>query len=320
MITCDGTGPRMGWLVAVGLMLAFGGAAIGLLSIMERQRPATVRAAELSYLPKGEYLKVAVLGYRQMASDLLWLKVVQHFGERKQTKEGWIWAYHATDVVTDLDPKFAFAYQAAGTVLGVWAGRLQESIAILTKGMRHNPEVWQLPFIVGYDYFYELCDPASAAPYFRTASLLPGAPEYLPKLAARMTVATGDPDAALEFLERFYQHTTDQRLREALTKRMREIIAERDIRFLEEAVRRYQARFKGRPARLEDLVTRKIIGGIPQEPLGGVYEFNTSDGSVRSTGLRERQQIYWNGRICQPVTEASPAGNGVLDERTVSKD
>ncbi len=287
-----GTESLAGWLLTGSLLVVLGGATVGILAVVERQRPAMVRAAELAYLPKGEYLRVAVLGYRQMAADLIWLKAVQHFGERKQTTEGYLWAYHAVDVLTDLDPKFAFAYQASGIVLGVWANLPRESIALLTKGMRHNPEVWQLPFYVGYDYFYEVHDPVQAAKYLRIASELPGAPTYLPKLAARMMVEAGDPDAALEFLQRLYQQLQDERLRESLVQRMKEVVAERDIRFLEEGVRRYKSRYGKRPANLNDLVTKGIIQQIPEEPLGGVYQLKASDGTVASTGLSQRLRVH----------------------------
>jgi tetratricopeptide (TPR) repeat protein len=275
-----------------GLLLSLAAAAIGMLAAAERERPPGVRALELAYLPKGEYLKVAVLGYRQIASDLIWLKAVQHFGEKKQTARGWLWAYHATDVVTDLDPKFVFAYQAGGTILGVWAGRPHESIALLTKGMRENPDDWQLPFYAGYGYFFELHDMKNAAKYFRIAAALPGAPDYLPRLAARMTVEAGDPDAALEFLDRLYRQTPDERLREGLANRMKEVVAERDIRFLEESARRYHARYKKWPVRLEDLVRGGIIAEIPVEPLGGAYVLAEPAGTVKSTALRERLRAH----------------------------
>ena len=280
------------WLVTWMLMLLFGGGVVTVLVALDRQRPPLVRAGELSYLPKGEYLKVAVLGYRQLAADLIWLKVVQHFGERQQTQAGYRWAYHAVDVLTDLDPKFSFAYLAGGTVLGVWAGLVPESIELLTKGMRYNPQVWQLPFTAGYDYYYELHDVAMAAKYFRIAAMLPGCPEYVPKLAARMTVAAGDPDAALEFLQRFHQQIQDERLREAIEQRMKEVIAERDIRFLEEAVRHYRARYRKLPTRLENLVTRGIIPQLPVEPFGKAYQLKASDGTVSTPGLPQRLQVF----------------------------
>ena len=292
MIPRASTGVLTDWLLTWSLLLALGGSAVGALTVVDRQRPSLARAEELSYLPKGEYLKLAVLGYQQMAADLIWLKAVQHLGEQHQTRAGYLSAYHAVDVLTDVDPTFVFAYQAAGTVLGVWAGLPRESIALLTKGMRNHPEVWQLPFYVGYDYFYELHDPVMGARYFRIASVLPGAPDYLPRLAARMTVEVGDPQAALEFLQRLYQQTEDEQVRQGLARRMKEVIAERDIRFLEEGVRRYKARYGKLPVKLEDLVTREIIPKIPEEPFGGIYKLQASEGTVASTGLSERLRVH----------------------------
>lgn len=280
-----------GWLAA-GLVVALGVSSGGVLMALERQRPAAVRAEELSYLPKGEHLKVAVLGYDEFAADLIWLKAVQHLGATRQSKGGYFWAYHAVDVVTDLDPKFLPAYVAAGTILGVWAGLLHESIEILQKGMREHPDVWQLPFYIGYDYFYELCDPARAAPYFQAAAGLPGAPSYLPSLAARMTVAGGDPGAALEFLQRLYEQTSDPRLRGALEQKMKEVIVERDIRELEDGVRQYRARHKRIPRTLAELAAKGIVPRLPDEPFGGRYELDPSSGTVRAVGRSERLDIY----------------------------
>jgi hypothetical protein len=279
------------WITA-GILILLGGAS-GFLFEIERQRPASHRAFELQYLPKGDYLRVAVLGYRELTADLIWLKVVQHLGEGKPVQAGLRWAYHAVEVVTDLDPRFVMAYRAAGTVLGVWGGQVRESIALLTKGIRYNPKVWELPFLIGYDYFYELCDPAAAAQYFRQASVLPGAPEYLARLAARMTVEGGDPNSAIEFLVRFLQRTPDERLREALRQRIKEVIAERDLRILEDAAGRYTAFFKAPPASLDDLVTAGIVSEIPQSPFeGSRYEWSPRDGRVVNSGLRERLQVH----------------------------
>lgn len=292
--------------LTLSLMLLLGVLAPAVLSLVERERPAAHRALELEYLPKGEYLRVAVLGYRQIAADLIWLKAVYQFGERKQTRAGYRWAYHAVDVLTDLDPKFAMAYYAAGTILGVWSGQVQESIAILEKGMRHHPEMWQLPFVIGYDYYYELCDPIRAAQYFRQASLLPGAPDYLPKLAARMTVEGGDPDAAMEFLARMTEQTKDERMQEALVQRLKEVVSERDIRFLEEGVRRFTVRYGRKPESLGDLVKGDIITEIPRSPFSESYVLDPSSGRVSDPGLRERLQVHRHVD-CRTVRQSPPA-------------
>jgi tetratricopeptide (TPR) repeat protein len=275
-----------GTLIAVLIM-----GAVGILALVDQTRQAMGRGTALSYLPKGQYLKVAVLGYRQLAADMLWLQVVQQIGVLKQTKEGYLWMSQATDTLTDLDPKFAYGYQAVGSVLGVWGNRPHEAAAILRKGIEHNPEAWELPFFLGYVYFYELQDFASAATYLKQASELPGAPEYLPRLTARMMVQAGDPQAALEFLQRMLQQARDDRAKEALEKRIADVTVERDLRILEEGIRRYQAVYGRSPARLQDLLTSNILLRLPVDPGGGSYELE-ADGAVRSTRLPQRMRVY----------------------------
>jgi hypothetical protein len=265
--------------------------------IVDRQRHSLSATADLSYLPSGKYLKVAVLGYREMVADFLWLKAVQGLAGRQQTRQGYLGAYHAVDVLTDLDPGFVHAYQYTGTILGVVAGMPMESIALLTKGVDHNPAEWPLSFFLGYDYYYVLRDTASAAKHFRAASLQPGAPSWLAGLAARMAVEANDPTAALELLRRLYVQTSDEQLREGLARRMREVTAERDIRTLEQAVRIYRDRTKTFPKTLDDLVTSNVLSASPAEHFGGRYELSPLDGTVKSPGLRERIRVYQRQRI-----------------------
>jgi tetratricopeptide (TPR) repeat protein len=280
------------WLLMTVLIVMLGGGVLSSLYVVDKQRHALAGSAELSYLPKGDYLKVAVLGYRHIAADLLWLKAVQGLSGRQQTREGYLGAYHAADVLTDLDPQFVHAYQYTGTVLGVVAGLVKESVALLTKGVEHNPTVWQLSFFLGYEYYYELRDPASAARYFQAASLLPGAPPWLAGLAARMAVEANDSSAALEFLQRLYLQANDEQVREGLAQRIREVSAERDIRELEKAVGAYRERSGSLPKTLDDLVSAGLLARIPPEPFGGRYELSSTDGSVKSPGLRERVRVY----------------------------
>lgn len=281
-----------GWLPITGLLVLLGIGVFSSLHALDGQRQSSARPADLSYLPKGQYLKVAVLGYRHIVADLLWLKAVQGLSGRKQTREGYLGSYHAADVLTDLDPGFVHAYQYPGTVLGVIAGMPHESIALLTKGVQHNPSVWQLSFFLGYDYYYELQDPVSAAKHFQSASLLPGAPPWLAGLAARMAVEANNSNAALEFLQRIYLQAEDEEVKEGLAKRIREVTAERDLRALEKAIRSHHDRMGKFPETLDDLVKSGILPGIPPEPFGGRYEYSPADGTVKSSGLQERLRVY----------------------------
>lgn len=266
---------------------------VGMLAfVLDHKRNAFDRAEQLAYLPKGQYLKLAVLGYRQIMADLIWLQAVQHIGADRDTSQGYNWTYHAVDVLTDLDPHFVAPYQATGIFLGVLVGRHKEGIAILEKGMRNNPEVWQLPFLAGYISYYEQCSPVLGGRYLRLAAQVPGSPAYLPKLAARMTTEGGDPTAALEFLERFARGVQDERVREALAIRIKEVRQERDLRMLEEGARQYHARYQRFPSKLDDLLRRGFVGRLPVDPLGGEYLINPENGSISASSRRERLRLH----------------------------
>ena len=273
-----------------GLILLAGSS--GLLHILDHEQNGVSRAEQLAYLPQGEYLRLAVLGYRQVVADLIWLQAVQHIGAPRDTPLGYRWTSHAVDALTDLDPTFVPPYQATGLFLGVLVGRHKEGLAILNKGMRHNPAVWQLPLLAGYISYYELCNPATAGEYLRIAAQIPGAPAYLPRLAARMTVEGGDSTAALEFLDRFSRTVTDERVREALGKRIKEIVQEKDLTFLEGSIRRYQAKYGRTPSKLEDLMLHGVIQQLPVDPLGGQYQIDSITGAVSSSSKRERLRIH----------------------------
>jgi tetratricopeptide (TPR) repeat protein len=264
----------------------------GLASELEVRRNALMRAEQLAYLPKGEFLKLAVLGYRQLVADIIWMQAVQHIGAKKDSQQGYTWTYHAVDVLTDLDPHFVPPYQATGVFLGVLVRHHDEAIAILTKGIRHNPEVWQLPFLAGYIAYYELCDPAAGSQFLRMAAQVPGAPAYLPKLAARMTVMTGDSDAALEFLDRFSRSASDERVREALGLRVKEILQEQDLRLLESSVYRYYAKFQRYPLKLDDLLLGGVLQELPSDPLGGEYQLDGMMGKVSASSRQERLRMH----------------------------
>lgn len=281
---------RMVFPAVIGLALVV--CMVELATALDVRRNALMRAEQLAYLPKGEYLRLAVLGYRQLAADVIWLQAVQYIGAKRSSQQENTWTYHAVDVLTDLDPQFVPPYQATGVFLGVLVGHHDDAITILTKGMRHNPEVWQLPFLAGYIAYYERCDPVAGSKFLRVAAQVPGAPAYLPKLAARMTVMTGDSDAAVEFLDRFSRSVSDERVRETLVLRMKETLQERDLLLLESSIPGYYAKYQRFPSKLDDLVLSGVLQKIPSDPLGGEYHIDFMTGKVTASSRQGRLRIH----------------------------
>lgn len=281
--------------------LATGAAFLGLLvlltwfqqSLDRRFDQRTMRIEELAQLPRGEYLKPALLGYHHLGADVLWLRLVQVIGSKQNTADEYEWMYHALDVITTLDPQYAYAYYAGGVILGDLANRPDLSNRLLEKGVTANPAVWNIPFLLGYNYYFLLGDPAKGAEYIMQAASLPDCPDYLSGLATRMAAEAGQPETALVFLEARLRETQDQEMREFLAKRMKEVIIERDIRVLEGAVAAYRVQHRVLPGTLTDLVAAGALPMLPLEPFGGNYLLDRKTGFVSSSTHPERLRTFF---------------------------
>lgn len=261
---------------------------------LDRQQDRTVAKIEgLAQLPKGEYLKPALLGYHHLGADILWLKLVQVIGKKRNSADDYEWMYHALDVITTLDPHYAYAYYAGGVILGDLANRPDLSNRLLERGVSANPDVWNIPFLLGYNYYFLLNDPAKGAEYIMEAARRPDGPSYLPGLATRMAAEAGSPDTALAFLEARLRETQDPYMQEFLENRMKEVIIERDLRILEDAVEAYRAQHQIPPATLTDLVTAGTLPMLPEEPFGGDYRLDINTGSVSSSTHPERLRTFF---------------------------
>ncbi len=244
------------------------------------------------FIPSSRFLKPAVLGFDTMVADLYWLRTVQYIGDDFWFEKKYPHLFQLIDLVTDMDPTFEYAYEVGGIVLSVYTGRIEESIRILEKGYRQDLGYWEIPFFLGFNYFYYLGEYEKAARYLTEASKLPRSPAYLPKLAAKLYAKAGDPDTAIEFLIQVYRSTDDERMKREIEERIKEVMVERDIQFLKRAVEVYRDRFGEYPDGLDLLVARGIIDSLPEEPFGGYYYIDPDTKEVRSSVKKEGLRIY----------------------------
>ncbi len=281
--------PRSSALWVTGAILAI---FLGVLQIsLTHWNHSRPKLQQLTYLPSGDYLRVASLGFRELAADILWLQAIQMIGEQKLSEDDGHWLYHAVDRITTLDPKFVRAYEAGSHALCILVVLPEESNRLLEKGIKHNPLEWKLPFLLGINYHFELGDDEKAAAAMARASSLPGAPESLVRLAAKLFVSARSPQQAVELLAKVYEETSDENVRRTLEVRLKESIVERDLQILEQAIGRYQSNYSRRPERLESLVGPGLLRELPKEPFGGRYLYEPTTGTVRSSEVAERMRI-----------------------------
>ena len=250
------------------------------------------KVEELAQLPRGEYLKPALLGYHQLGADVLWLRLLQVVGKKKNTADEFEWLYHALDVVTTLDPQYAYAYYVGGVVLTNYANRADLSNRLLEKGHRENPGEWNLPFLLGFNHYFVLGDAPKGADYIGKAARTSGAPDFLPGLATRMHAEAGNPEVALEFLEALWRENPDLVVREKLEIRAKEVMIERDLRSLERAIEQYRTKHGAFPRTFADLITAGYLPRIPEEPFGGSYQINAQTGQVTSSTHPTRLKVF----------------------------
>lgn len=272
----------------------FGGILALLVAIQVHLLPrqgADKKLEQLMYLPKAEFLKVASLGYRELAADLLWLQAIQVIGEKKVSELQGQWLYRALDTITTLDPKFVRAYEAGSLALTTLVVLPEESNRLLRKGMSHNPTEWKLPFLLGINYYYELYDDAGAATFMSQAARLPGAPSSLGTLAANLFVSARSPQQAVDLLAALYMNMTDESAKKLIEIRLKIVMTERDLQLMEQAIDRYKIQYGGTPQRLEDLVEAHLLPTLPVEPAGGKYLYDKLTGSVSSSEMPERFKL-----------------------------
>ena len=281
-------------LAALGLVFVVGSYFLHVR--LDQLQEGVTKIQRFMFLPQAQVLRVASLGYHGVAADFLWIQAIQAMGEKKVTEEAGRWIYRVLDILTTLDPKFVRAYEAGGLALCTLVVLPEESNALLEKGMKHNPDVWQLPFYLGINYYFEFGDDAKAAEYVARAARLPAAPTYLSGLAARLYVSAKAPQNAVELMASLYEQAADGEVRHVLEQRLKEAIVARDLQVLEEAIRRYRDRYSKQPGQLEDLVAQGILNALPRDPFGGQYLYDSSTQVVSSSSVKERMAMKGNRR------------------------
>jgi tetratricopeptide (TPR) repeat protein len=239
------------------------------------------RPYDVAVVPATSAARWLSLGHPTLLANFFYLRAVQYIGEPRAHERGWEKLFPIIDLVTDLDPGHGYAYQVAGTLLGSY-DRVDESNAILEKGMRACPDRYILPFLRAFNAFYYAGDYAEAGRFVELAARTPGAPERLRQNVVAMYVKGNRADAALGFLEQARAAAQDDETRRAIDAQVKQAVLERDAAVLDEALARYEERHGMRPFGLFALLADGLVERIPEDPFGGVYVIGP-DGRVRSS-------------------------------------
>ncbi len=275
------------------LALSVAGAATARFAL-DAEASARGRIRDPAWLPSGKMVRLASFGQRLVLADLYWLRTVMYVGEAALAPErGWAALKPLGEIVTDLDPRFGYAYQVVGSNLSGLAGRVEESNRILEKGMRNVPDRWTLPFLYAFNKFFYLGDFAGAAEYVRRAAEV-GRRPHLALLAANLSLVAGTEEqyrSAASFLEVSLREAGSPELRRELEERLVKVRTYQVLGRVERALEAFRAGRGRSPLFLEELVFRGYLPEVPADPAGGAVEYDPWTGTVRSSVLGPRQPL-----------------------------
>lgn len=177
-----------------------------------------VAAETVRYVPRAEAMRLGSLRHNELGADLMWIRAVLYYGEMffRPTRGATVWLERYLDVLLGLDPRFERVYRWAGTMFIYRTGKVtrqdvERANAFLERGVREFPASWELWFILGSNYLFEVKpkDEAErrelrrkAADAIARASDLPGRPDWAPVLAATLFSHQGEVINAIQVLER----------------------------------------------------------------------------------------------------------------------
>lgn len=261
---------------------------------LEREACSVGSIRDPAWLPSGQALRTTSFGQRLLLADAYWLRTVMYIGEAAFAPErGWSALFPLGDIVTDLDPRFAYAYQVVGSNLSGLAGNVRQSNRILEKGMQNVPDRWVLPFLYAFNKFFYEGDFADGARYARRAAEV-GKRPHLALLAANLSLVANraeEYDSALAFLEINLDQQSVPELREQIKDRIVKVRTYRELARCERAVAAFRQRAGRPPWLLDELAWIGLLPAVPSDPSGGHILYDPFTDIVRSTILGARDPI-----------------------------
>jgi hypothetical protein len=296
-----GESTRSRWALpaALAVIVALFAADVALLQARERRYSlAPAPGDEALYVGSGTALRRLSVGYSTLAADLYWIRSIQYFGgtRRRLASEppatshaqgasgGYPLLYPLLDATTTLDPRFNIAYRFGSIFLAEpfpgGAGRPDQAIDLLRKGLAARPDKWEYMQDIAFVYYWWLHDYRSAADWFDRASRVPGAPWWLRSLAAVTLAEGGDRQSSRIMWQAIHDSAELDWLRGESERRLLQLQALDNIDALQKGVDGFTAAVGSAPAGWGPMVKSGSIRGIPVDPTGIPYEIDPS-GRVR---------------------------------------
>jgi tetratricopeptide (TPR) repeat protein len=267
-------------LLVVSLLAAAAGI-MALKAATDRITRAKVPGSAIIYLPSGKYLKYATFGYSSLAADLIYLWSIQYYSNY-EIADRFQYLERIFSIISELDPRYTDPYEVGALIAVAEAGDPELALKILDMGLAKNPDQWIFPFEAGHIAQMTLKDFERAQRYYEKCLAIPGAPAFVSRLRANAMFKRGDLQTAWQTWLEIYDAATDPEVRKVASNHLYQVKAAIDIADLSDAVKAFEARFRRRPAALDDLTRTGIRSALPKDLDGEDYVYDPATGTVKA--------------------------------------
>jgi len=268
---------------------------------IDQERSAMQLEREDLALRSPGVMKTLSLEYAPLMAALYWTRVVQYYGLKHQMHDQHLdLLWPLLDITTTLDPHLIVAYRFGSTFLSDapprGAGKPDQAVALLERGMQANPDYWRFYQDLGNVYYFDKKDYLKASEAFEAGGKFPGTPPFLKIMAAKIAAEGESLETSYALWTNIYQTTADKNVRKNAEEHLRLVKAEMDLRELNRLADEYEKKTRRRAASINDLVVTGLLPGQPRDPDGFAYVIGESGKAeihakspLREDWLRERK-------------------------------
>jgi tetratricopeptide (TPR) repeat protein len=231
---------------------------------------------DVLYVTSPKLLKRLSLGYEGLMADIYWTRAVQYFGRKHA-----IYAQRfdllapLLEITTALDPHLVVAYQFGANFLAPpppnGAGMPEKAIHLVEYGISNNSDDWRLYYLLGFIYYMEKKDYASAAEVFERGTKVPNAHPFLKVLAAQMAQHAGELETARMLWVTTFQTSQDKQIRANATAHLRALQVDEDVTNLQNTVSQYFQKTDHLPRSFSSMIAAGVLSRVPIDPDGRPY-------------------------------------------------
>jgi tetratricopeptide (TPR) repeat protein len=256
------------------------GAYVGIQLKIEQISRNKIPGSSIIYIPSGKYLKYATFGYSSLLADLIYLWAIQYYSEYT-IDDRFDHLDHVFSIISELDPHYLDPYEIGALIAAYEAQKPDLALKILDIGLEKNPEQWIFPFLAGHYAQMIKKDYKLAQEYYKKTMEIEDAPPLAKRLYASTAFKSMDYKTSWQTWLEVYQTAEDERIKKIASNHLYQVKASIDIRFIEEAIQKFKARFSRNPMELSQLVRAGFLKSLPKDFDDQDYLYDPRTGEVK---------------------------------------